>query len=86
MLDGDTLVFIEVKYRSSSQYGSPAEAVTYSKQLKLIKTAYYFMQQHPHYKNMAFRFDVIAMTPCHKSSMPSKLAFQIEWIKSAFSE
>lgn len=54
----DTLIFIEVKTRSSERYGRGMESVTSKKQQRLKKTGLYFLQ-----KNKIFftglRFDVI---------------------------
>ncbi len=33
--DGNTLVFVEVKYRKSQSFGSPLEAVNYNKQRRI---------------------------------------------------
>ncbi|NNL57035.1 MAG: YraN family protein [Pseudomonadales bacterium] len=57
MTDRKTVVFVEVRYRSYSQFGGGAASVTNSKQRKLIRAAKYYMQQ----KNIgaACRFDVI---------------------------
>lgn len=46
-LDRDTLVFIEVKTRRSSQFGSPLEAITPWKLKSVIKTAYFYKLTHP---------------------------------------
>lgn len=53
-----TLVFVEVKARSSSVFGTPAESVTSQKLKKLIKTANYYCLLH---KNSSedIRFDVL---------------------------
>lgn len=75
--DGTSIVFVEVRFRSSVLYGHPAESVTRHKQRKLIKTARYFLYKHPQFANQPCRFDVIAITL--KSSDP-----QIEWIQNAF--
>ena len=53
-----TFVFVEVKTRSSSMFGTPAESVTRSKLAKLIKTADYYCFLHKcGLENM--RFDVL---------------------------
>ena len=42
---GRVIIFIEVKARRSTEYGSPAEAVTWGKQRKLLRTAQLWLQQ-----------------------------------------
>jgi putative endonuclease len=58
--DGQTLVFIEVKARSSTLYGTPEEAVTPAKQRSIRKVAqgYLFTQG---INDRECRFDVIAI-------------------------
>jgi putative endonuclease len=58
--DRSTLVFVEVRTRSSSSYGTPAESVTWRKQKKLRELALAYLQttQQP---VRQFRFDVIAI-------------------------
>lgn len=41
--DKSTIVFIEVKSRSNNSFGTPLEAITYSKIEKIKKTAFYFL-------------------------------------------
>ncbi|MDR2942981.1 MAG: YraN family protein [Treponema sp.] len=58
-LDGETVVFVEVKAWSvygmeDLQYGINAQ-----KQQKIIKTANYFLSENRKYSNMAIRFDVV---------------------------
>ena len=43
-LDGDCLVFLEVRTRSGSNFGSPEESITPDKERKLIATAEAYMQ------------------------------------------
>jgi len=54
----NTFVFIEVKTRSSTRYGFPAEAVTYRKQQKIIRTAMCYLQQINQH-NACCRLDVM---------------------------
>jgi len=57
-VQGDTLVFIEVKTRRSNQFGLPREAVNFKKQQQYYRLAQHFLQHHPQcYPNT--RFDVI---------------------------
>ena len=52
------LVFIEVKSRSSTRYGYPAEAVNYKKIRKISNVARYFMLIN-NINDVPIRFDVI---------------------------
>ena len=54
-LDGDTTVFVEVKYRGSDVSGYPSEAVTEKKQERIIKTAMKYISETG---NDNIRFDV----------------------------
>ena len=60
-VNNDDLCFIEVKYRSSDEYGTSFDAVTFSKRRKLIKTARYYLLRHPEYDKMNIRFDVLGI-------------------------
>lgn len=55
---GDTVVFVEVKARSSFKYGSPSEAVNYYKQRKLSFMAAQYIKIKKLFGQKA-RFDVI---------------------------
>ena len=57
-----TIVFIEVKYRKSSFSGYAEEAVPFSKQRKICRTADYFRMTYGLSEAYSFRFDVIAIT------------------------
>lgn len=72
-LDTDILVFVEVKYRSKTQFAKAEEMLTYSKQQKLINAANIFLQKNRIYENYQCRFDLIAINEN-----------DINWIKDAF--
>ncbi len=55
------LVFIEVKYRTSSSNGHPLEAVDYQKQNKIRYTAQYYMYKNHISEDTPCRFDVVAI-------------------------
>ena len=56
---GDVLAFVEVKTRHGNRYGTPAQAVNFRKQKKIIQTAHWFLRQK-HLEDKCFcRFDVI---------------------------
>lgn len=52
------LVFAEVKTRRSTTFGTPAQAVTYKKQIKYQKIALYFLNEKG-LKNTSCRFDIL---------------------------
>jgi putative endonuclease len=78
MRERNEIIFIEVKYRKQQLFGSALEAVTFSKQQKLKRTAMLWLQKNrysPHHTY--FRFDVIAISGENN---------QIDWIKNAITE
>lgn len=59
-VDGDTIVFVEVKTRSGLGFGSPAEAVTYAKQRRIRMLAQRWLADSDrHWPHV--RFDVVAV-------------------------
>lgn len=58
---GSTLVFTEVRARSSTAFGTPAETVTRSKQEKVKRAANWFCAKTIKGELPACRFDVIWM-------------------------
>lgn len=58
--DGRTLVFVEVRTRSSLACGTAAESVTWRKKQKLRELAVAYLQAQPR-QVPAFRFDVVAI-------------------------
>jgi putative endonuclease len=77
MQDHDHMVFVEVRFRRNHRYGSGADSVTATKQDKLIKTALYYLQQHPKQAKHPVRFDVISISATEGQ-------MDVEWIKDAF--
>jgi len=75
--DEKTLVFIEVKTRSSHSFGSPTMAVTTKKQRQISRTAENYLAQN-HLFDTSARFDVIGIT------LPADGKTEIDHIKNAF--
>ena len=71
--DGEYIVFVEVKYRESTAFGFPFEAVIQRKQQRIIKTAIDYIKQHS-LVGKDMRFDVISICPGSIEHIPS--AFQ----------
>jgi putative endonuclease len=73
MDDRDTLVFVEVRYRRSDAFGTPAETVDRRKQARLQAAAGHYLLTHS--ADRACRFDVVAV---------SGDDMRIEWLRNAF--
>src|SRR6476659_4077881 len=58
--DGDTLVFVEVRARSSASFGAPEETVRAVKQRRLIHAARHYLTTR-RCEDRACRFDVVAV-------------------------
>lgn len=54
----DCIVFVEVKTRTSMRFGTPSQAVSKTKQMKIIKTALSYITNNKLYSYMC-RFDVV---------------------------
>ncbi|MBW2039849.1 MAG: YraN family protein [Deltaproteobacteria bacterium] len=77
--DKETLVFVEIKARSSSGFGLPQEAVGRFKQKKLIQVAKAYIVEHHLKEAIPARFDVVAiqLTPSGAEIELIKDAFQV---------
>ena len=71
--EGETLVFVEVKYRRNDKMGDPKEAVDQKNQKKISMTASYYLMRECGRMDIPCRFDVAAV-----------LGDQIEVVKNAF--
>ena len=78
MLDGDTVVFVEVRFRQHRQWGGAVDSVDARKRAKLIMAAQYFLQCEPRWANYPCRFDVVAIEG--RLDEPPRL----NWIRNAF--
>lgn len=73
------LVFVEVRYRRSSAFGSAVESVNYRKQRKLWKTAQCYLSALRLTNRIPCRFDILGISP-GDSGQP----LQFDWIQGAF--
>ncbi|EQC03409.1 hypothetical protein K931_15449 [Aeromonas salmonicida subsp. pectinolytica 34mel] len=74
MRQGNTLVFVEVRYRAHTSHGGAASSVTRRKQHKIVLAARHYLTQHAiNEASQACRFDVIAF----EDDQPN-------WIQNAF--
>lgn len=77
MNDNSTTVFIEVRYRRNTRFGSGAESVDRRKQDKLLATAAHYLQKNPKAARGACRFDVVSLTANNGDQT-------LDWIQDAF--
>ena len=78
MQEGDTLVFVEVKYRKNNQFGGAIAAVPKAKQNKIKHCVAFFLQKaNLNEYNTPCRFDVVALDG--DISQP-----EVTWLKNAF--
>ena len=70
--DGETLVFVEVRFRKNLSRGSGAESITRQKMRRIIRTAEHFLLNHQQFRAMPCRFDVIS------------IGDKIDWYQQAF--
>ncbi|QDA56879.1 YraN family protein [Thermomonas aquatica] len=77
MHDGDSLVFVEVRYRASALFGGGAASVDAGKRRKLVLAAQAFLLAHPQHADSPCRFDVI-------DAGGDPQAPAIQWLKDAF--
>ena len=61
MREGNTLVLVEVRLRTSSEFGGAAASVGPRKQRRFILAARHLMMTRPAYRKLQARFDVVAL-------------------------
>jgi putative endonuclease len=77
MRDGNTLVFVEVRYRHDPRFGGGAASVATGKRGKLVRAAQGFLQSHSALAALPCRFDVVAFDG--EAAAP-----RWEWRRAAF--
>jgi len=79
MLDGDCLVFIEVRYRSGRSFAKAVLTVDDHKQRKLARAAEMFLATRRRYSGTSARFDVVGV------DRDAEGHTTVEWLRDAFS-
>ncbi len=72
-MDGEYLVFFEVKYKKNKGYGNPFEMVNYSKRRRIVNASRVYLYKNHYPENTFIRYDVVGV-----------LDGEITWIKQAF--
>jgi len=69
--DGECLVFVEVRTKTGSGFGTPEESVTSAKKAKLVSLALVYLQTHNHLPPL-WRIDVVAVE-LDREGKPSRI-------------
>lgn len=75
MQEAETLVFVEVRFRSGQRFGGASESIDRRKRLKICKTAGYYLSGKR--LDCPCRFDVVAISPAAGR-------LEVQWLKDAF--
>jgi putative endonuclease len=78
MQDGDIVVFIEVKTRTSDSFGTPEESVSGAKRKRLLRAAWAFLQERERI-DASWRIDVVAI-----EASPNWAIQRLDHYQSAF--
>ncbi len=76
--DGDTLAFVEVKTRTSTAFGRPAQAVNLDKQALILRGADAWLRMLDHAADIPWRCDVVEVLLI-AGQKPA-----VNWIRHAF--
>lgn len=77
MRDNETLVFVEVRFRSDANAVNPLESITRSKQRKVIRTASYYLLDRHNSHDLSCRFDAVGVTRTND-------CWDFDWVSNAF--
>lgn len=61
MRDADQLIVVEVRFRSSADYGSATDSIDQHKQRKIIAATRAFQLANTFYRNFSVRFDTVGI-------------------------
>jgi len=78
-LEGDTLVFVEVRLRTNPHFGCAAESITAAKRRRIIFAAkWWFLRAGRMYRDRPCRFDAVLFD--------NGLTAEPQWIRGAFED
>ena len=78
MNHGETLVFVEVRWRGETDHGGALASVDIRKQRRLILAARHYLGRHPHQARRPCRFDVLGLEPDDGGTV------RYDWVQNAF--
>ncbi len=76
--DHDTLIVVEVRTRSNSQYGGAAASIDWHKQRRIVLATSLMLQRYPQFARMRVRFDAVIVADV-LAEKP-----RVRWIQQAF--
>ena len=79
--DGPTLVFVEVRARRPSRFGTPEDSLTAGKRRRVVHAVELYQQSRHLKEDRPLRIDVVAI-----DLQPSGVATRIELIQNAFGD
>ncbi len=77
MLDGEIVVFVEVRYRRGLAFGDGIDSIGSGKRQRLLKAAALWLADTPRFARRTCRFDVVAVTGTLQQP-------RFDWCKNAF--
>jgi len=78
--DGNVLVIVEVRTRSTQKFGGAAASVDWRKRTRIVRAAHLLLRKHAEYAQLRIRFDVIVVFNALAENP------HVQWIKHAFAE
>jgi putative endonuclease len=60
-LDGEELVFVEVRTRRGDRFGTPEDSLDRRKAARLVRLGEHFLQAHPEHDGRIWRVDLVAL-------------------------
>lgn len=76
LLDGETVVFAEVRLRANPRFGGAAASIDSRKRAKLAASAQLFLAARPTLRKRPCRFDAVLLGDTDGN--------EVEWIRNAF--
>jgi len=73
--DGQVLIVVEVRLRSSQRYGGAAASITWRKRQRIVRATRHLLASHPNLARLPVRFDALVASDTHAP---------LEWIRNAF--
>jgi len=77
-VDGQDLVFVEVRARKHDSLGTALESVGTAKQRRIIRATRHYLMRHPGAQARRIRFDVVAFDDIDTADP------RVTWIRNAF--